>query len=68
MQPVERRGVLEEVSGNFFSYESKKEKALHELEKIEGRLKEVSSILRERTSYLNNLAKERQQALRFKKT
>ncbi|MEK6912960.1 MAG: chromosome segregation SMC family protein [Nanoarchaeota archaeon] len=66
MQPVERRGVLEEVSG-ISSYESRKEKALHELEKTEERLKEVSSILRERTSYLNNLEKERQQALRFKK-
>ena len=30
-------------------------------------MKEVSSILRERTAYLNNLEKERQQALRYKK-
>ncbi len=66
MQPVERRGVLEEVSG-ISAYESRKEKALHELEKTEERLKEVSSILRERTSYLNNLEKERQQALKYKK-
>jgi chromosome segregation protein len=66
MQPEERRGILEEVSG-ISVYESRKEKSLHELEKTEERLKEVNSILRERTSYLNNLEKERQQALRYKK-
>jgi len=66
MQPEERRGIIEEVSG-ISIYESRKEKSLHELEKTEERLKEVSSILRERTAYLNNLEKERQQALRYKK-
>ena len=66
MQPEERRKVIEEVSG-ISVYESRKEKSLKELEKTEDRLKEVSSILRERTSYLNNLEKERQQALRAKK-
>ena len=66
MQALERRGIIEEVSG-ISIYESKKEKALHELEKTEEKLKEVSSILRERTIYLNNLEKERQQALRYKK-
>jgi len=66
MQPEERRKIIEEVSG-ISIYESRKEKSLHELEKTEERLKEVSSILRERTAYLNNLEKERQQALRYKK-
>ncbi|MFH1310828.1 MAG: chromosome segregation SMC family protein [Nanoarchaeota archaeon] len=66
MQPEDRRTVIEEVAG-ISVYESRKEKSLHELEKTEDRLKEISSILRERTSYLNNLEKERQQALRFKK-
>jgi len=66
MQPEERRGVIEEVSG-ISIYESRKEKSLKELEKTEDKLKEISSILRERTAYLANLEKERQQALRFKK-
>jgi len=66
MQPEERRMVLEEVSG-ISVYESRKEKSLHELEKTEEKLKEVHSILRERTAYLNNLEKERQQALRYKR-
>ncbi|HKZ33791.1 MAG TPA: AAA family ATPase, partial [Candidatus Nanoarchaeia archaeon] len=66
MQAEERRTILEEVSG-ISVYESRKEKSLHELEKTEEKLKEVHSILRERTAYLNNLEKERQQALRYKK-
>jgi chromosome segregation protein len=66
MQSEDRRKILEEVSG-ISIYESRKEKSLRELEKTEDRLKEVASILRERTAYLNNLERERQQALRFKK-
>lgn len=66
MQTEERRKIIEEVSG-ISIYESRKDKSLKELDKTENRLKEVLAILRERTAYLNNLEKERQQALRFKK-
>lgn len=66
MQPEERRKVIEEVSG-ISIYESRKEKSLKELKRTEEKLKEIMAILRERTAYLNNLEKERQQALRFKK-
>ena len=66
MQSEERRKIIEEVSG-ISIYESRKEKSIRELEKTEEKLKEVMAILRERTAYLNNLEKERQQALRFKK-
>ncbi len=66
MQPEERRKIIEEVSG-ISVYEMRKEKSINELEKTEEKLKEVLAILRERTIYLNNLEKERQQALRFKK-
>jgi chromosome segregation protein len=66
MHNEDRRKIIEEVAG-ISVYESRKEKSLHELEKTEEKLKEVLAILRERTSYLNNLEKERQQALRFKK-
>ena len=65
MHPEERRKVLEEVSG-IAVYETRKEKALHELEKTEERIKEISAILRERKSFLNNLERERSQALKFK--
>jgi chromosome segregation protein len=66
MQNEERRKVIEEVSG-ISVYEMRKERSLKELEKTEEKLKEVSAILRERTAYLNNLEKEREQALKFKK-
>ncbi|MCK5150146.1 chromosome segregation protein SMC [Candidatus Pacearchaeota archaeon] len=66
MHTEERRKVIEEVSG-ISIYEMRKEKSLKELNKTEEKLKEVLAVLRERTSYLNNLEKERQQALRFKK-
>lgn len=66
MPSVDRRKIIEEVSG-ISIYESRKEKSLKELGKTEDRLKEVYTILRERTSYLRNLERERQQALRFKK-
>ena len=40
---------------------------MKELEKTEDKLKEINAILRERTSYLNNLEKEREEALKYKK-
>ena len=66
MQTDDRRGIVEEVAG-ISVYELRKGKSLKELDKTEERLKEVMAILRERTAYLNNLEKERQEALRFKK-
>jgi len=66
MHTDERRKIIEEVSG-ISIYETRKERSLKELDKTEEKLKEVIAILRERTSYLNNLEKERQEALRFKK-
>jgi chromosome segregation protein len=66
MHTEERRKIIEEVAG-ISIYESRKEKSMKELEKTEEKQKEVFSILRERTAYLNNLEKERQQALKYKK-
>lgn len=66
MHNEERRRIIEEIAG-ISIYEIRKEKSLRELEKTEEKLKEISTILRERTAYMNNLEKERQQALKFKK-
>ncbi len=66
MQTEERRKIIEEVAG-ISIYEMRKAKSLKELEKTEARLKEVTTVLKERTAFLNNLEKERQQALKFKK-
>ncbi|MBU1989026.1 MAG: AAA family ATPase, partial [Nanoarchaeota archaeon] len=65
MHPEERKKIIGEVAG-ISVYEWRKEKSLKELEKTETRLKEVSTILRERTAYLNNLEKEKAQAQRYK--
>ncbi len=66
MGSEERRGIIEEVAG-ISVYETRKQRSLKELEKTDEKLKEISAILRERTSYLKNLEQERQQALKFKK-
>ena len=66
MHAEDRRKVIEEVSG-ISVYEMRKEKSIKELEKTEEKLREINSILRERTNYLKNLEDEREQALKFKK-
>ncbi len=65
MSPLERRGMIEEVAG-ISIYESKKEKALRELGRVEEKLNEAGIILAERKTYLKELEKEKEQALRFK--
>jgi len=65
MPGEDRRKVLEEVAG-ISVYEVRKEKSLHELEKTDEKIKEITATLRERTAYLKNLEKEREQALKFK--
>jgi chromosome segregation protein len=62
----ERRKIIEEVAG-ISIYEARKHKSLRELEKTEEKLKEVSAVLRERTSYLKNLDKEKQEAVSYQK-
>ncbi len=64
--PEERRKIIEEVAG-ISIYETRKTKSIRELEKTEEKLHEVSAILRERTTYLKNLNKERQEAISYQK-
>lgn len=66
MGPDERRKVIEEVAG-ISIYETRKVKSLHELEKTEEKLKEVSAVLREKNAYLKNLEKDRLDALNYQK-
>jgi chromosome segregation protein len=65
MSTVERRNVLEEISG-IGAYEEKKHKAQNELDKVEKGLNDAKIILTEREHYLNDLKKERDQAIRFR--
>lgn len=65
MSPLERRQIIEEISG-ISLYEEKKEKALRELDRVEDRLKEAEIVLKEREARLFELKKDRDQALRYK--
>ncbi len=65
MTTIERRQIIEEIAG-ISVYEEKKEKAIKELEKVEQKLSEAEIILTERKTYLKELKKERDQALKYK--
>ena len=65
MHPDERRELIGEIAG-ITVYEDKKHKALLELEKVDERLKETEIVLAERNTYLKELKKDRDQALKYK--
>ncbi|PIN74033.1 chromosome segregation protein SMC [Candidatus Woesearchaeota archaeon CG10_big_fil_rev_8_21_14_0_10_45_16] len=65
MSPLERRKVIEEIS-DVSLYEEKKHKANLELTKVEEKLNNADIILKERKTYLKELQKDRDQALKFK--
>jgi len=65
MSSIERRGIIEEISG-ISVYEEKKNRALRELGKVEETLNEADIILAERKSYIKDLKKDRDQAQKFK--
>jgi len=65
MPPTERRELIDEISG-ISAYEEKKHKAELELNKVDERLKEADIILTERNSYLKELKKDRDQAIKYK--
>lgn len=63
MHPEERRQIIEDIAG-ISIYETRKEKSLLELDKTETRLKEIRTVLNERSAYLKNLEQEREQAMK----
>ncbi len=65
MSPIERRQIIEEIAG-IGMYEEKKQQALGELEKVGQKLNEAEIVLKERESYLKDLKKDRDQALKYK--
>src|SRR3989339_1182884 len=65
MHPDERRELIGEIAG-ISIYEEKKHKALLELQKVDEKLKETEIVLTERNTYLKELKKERDQALKYK--
>jgi chromosome segregation protein len=65
MHPDQRRELIGEIAG-INIYEDKKHKALLELQKVDDRLKETEIVLAERSTYLKELKKDRDQALKYK--
>lgn len=65
MHPNERRELIGEIAG-ITIYEEKKHKAMLELQKVDDRLKETEIVLAERNTYLKELKKDRDQALKYK--
>lgn len=65
MTSLERRQIIEEIAG-ISVYEDKKRKAMLELAKVDEKLKEAEYILAERTNYLKELKKDRDQAMKYR--
>ncbi len=65
MSGIELRQLVEEIAG-IGVYEEKKQQALNELEKVGAKLNEAEIILKERETYLKELKKDRDQALKYK--
>jgi len=65
MHTLQRRELIDEISG-ISIYEEKKHKALLELEKVDQKLNDAELVLQERKTYLKELKKDRDQALKFK--
>ena len=66
MPADDRRKVIEEVA-EISVYEMRKEKSLKELERTDEKIKQITAVLKERTTYMKNLEEEKEQALKFKK-
>lgn len=64
MKPKERRRIIDDICG-IAEYDSKKEKAVRELEKVEAKIAEVHIITGEKQGYLGELGREREEALRY---
>ena len=63
MNPIERRGVIDEIAG-IAEYDEKKRKALRELEKVSENVSKVEAVLNEVKEQLQKLEKEKNDALR----
>jgi chromosome segregation protein len=66
MDAVERRGMIDEISG-IMEYDEKKEKAGKELERIEEKLREAGLLLREKGSIMGKMKSDYEAALSYQK-
>jgi len=64
MNAKQRRQIIEEAAG-LQEFEEKKDEAMKKLEKVEQKVKDAHLILNEREAYLQQLEKDRENALRY---
>jgi len=64
MNPIERRYVIDEISG-IAEYNEKKEKAQRDLDQVDVKLKEAEIVITERYDIFKRLEEERNAALRY---
>ncbi|MBI4139349.1 chromosome segregation protein SMC [Candidatus Woesearchaeota archaeon] len=65
MSPIERRQIIEQIAG-IGVYEERKQKALGELSRVDEKINEADIVLKERESYVKELKKDRDHALKYK--
>ncbi len=65
MSPVQRREIIDSVAG-LSEFDSKKEEAIKELDKVDSRIKEATIILNERNEFLVDLEEEMIAAKEYK--
>ena len=65
MKSTDRREIIEEVAG-ISVFEEKKQKAMNEMSRVQEKLNEADIILTERDKTLNDLKKDRDQAVKYK--
>jgi len=65
MTPVQRRKIIDDVAG-ISEFDEKKEKAIEELERVRENMDRIETILNEVTARLQQLEKDRDEAIRYK--
>ncbi|MCS4541033.1 MAG: chromosome segregation protein SMC [Euryarchaeota archaeon] len=65
MNAADRRKIIDEVSG-IAEYNEKKEKAMHELEKVKNNIDKINIVISEVETQLSKLKSEREDALNYK--
>ncbi|MEE9323748.1 MAG: chromosome segregation SMC family protein, partial [Candidatus Aenigmarchaeota archaeon] len=66
MNPMERRGIIDEISG-ITEYDEKRNQALKELEKVEEKVREAEIILEQKEEIIEKLKNDRDSALEYQK-
>ena len=65
MTPVQRRKIIDDIAG-ISEFDEKKEKAIEELEIVRENIERINAVLAEVNARLQQLEKDRQEALRYK--